>query len=111
MPLDTFELATTIIMVVTMPLLIWVNYRKREGGLQGYLWRESPTLMWLSLVLLSLILFLSVAKLLTHYGFLSVETEKLMSMIIGIPMVVPLLAIIGLAIAAAARYVRARPSS
>jgi hypothetical protein len=111
MPLSPFDLAVAFIIVVTMPVIIWVNYKKREGGLQGYLWRESPTLVWVSLVFLGLILLFSVVELLAHYGFLSVETDELVSMILGIPLLVLSIAIIGLAIVAVIRYLRARPSA
>jgi len=111
MTLSPFDLAIAFFIVVTMPLLIWVNYSKREGGVQGYLWRESPILMWLSLVFLSLIFLFSLTELLTYYGFLSVETEDNMSMLLGIPMFFLSMSIIGFGIVAALRYLRARPGA
>jgi hypothetical protein len=111
MPLSPFDLAVAFIIVATMPVIIWVNYNKREGGLQGYLWRESPTLVWVSLAFLAMILLFSVIELLAHYGFLAVETEEQISVMLGIPMLVLSIAIIALAIVAVVRYLRARASA
>ncbi len=111
MTLSPFDLAVAIIIVVMMPLLMWVNYRTRESGVQGYLWRESPILMWVSLVFLGLIFLFSAVELLTHYGVLTAATEDQISMLVGIPMLLLSLAIIGMGIAAALRYMRARRSA
>lgn len=111
MTLSPIDLAVAFLIVVMMPLFIWVNYSKREGGVQGYLWRKSPVLMWLSLVFLSLIFLFSATDLLTHYGYLAAGTKDQMSMILGVPMFFLSMGIIGLGIVAGLRFLRARPSA
>lgn len=106
MTLSPFDLWVAIIVVVMMPLIIWVNYSKREGGLQGYLWRESPTLVWTSLVFLSLVFASAAARLLSHYGFLSLEADDILSMALGIPLFVLSMAIIVMGSLAFVKYMR-----
>lgn len=111
MPLSTFDFAMAIAVVVMMPIIIWVNYKKREGGLQGYLWREHPTLVWIGLIFLGLLVLSSAARLLTHFGVLSLDTENLLAIVLGVPMFVLSLGVIVLGSLAAIKYFQNRPST
>src|SRR4051794_13568337 len=79
MTLSPFDLAVSYAIVVAMPVIIWANYRTRDVGLMGHLWRETPVLALASLIFLSLITLFSAIELLTHYGFLSAEIEDTLS--------------------------------
>jgi len=111
MVLSPFDLTIALLIVALMPFIIWVNYSKRDGGVQGYLWRESPILVWVSLVFLGLIFLSSLTRLLAHYGLLSLETMDTLSMILGIPMLVLSISILVLATVTVIRYVRIRNSA
>jgi hypothetical protein len=111
MTLNPFDLTVAILVVVMMPMIIWVNYSKRDGGLQGYLWRESPVLMWTSLAFLSVIFLFSVVQLATHYGFFAPEAEAMLSIALGIPMLVMSLAILALGGGMIVKYLQARPGA
>jgi hypothetical protein len=52
MTMSTFDLAIAFGVVALMPWVIWANYRNREGGLSGYLWREHPMLVRAALAFL-----------------------------------------------------------
>ena len=111
MTMSTFDLAVSFGVVAVMPWIIWANYRIREGGLSGYLWREHPMLVWAGLAFLSLMLLFNVIELLTHFGLIPLETEEMLSIALGIPMFLLSVVVIGLGSAAAVRYLRGRPAA
>jgi len=108
MPLSTFDLAVSFGVVALMPWVIWANYRIREGGLSGYLWREHPMLVWAALAFLSLMLLYNLIELLTHFGLIPVTAEDMLSMALGIPMFLLSVGIIWFSSAAAVRYLQSR---
>jgi hypothetical protein len=110
MTMSAFDLAVSFGVVAVMPWIIWANYRIREGGLSGYLWREHPMLVWAALAFLSLMLLFNVIELLTHFGLIPLETEEVLSMALGIPMVGLSIFIILFGSAAAVAFLRARQS-
>ena len=111
MTMSTFDLAVSFGVVAVMPWIIWANYRIREGGLSGYLWREHPMLVWAGLAFLSLMLLFNVIELLTHFGLIPLETEEMLSIALGIPMFLLSVVVIGLSSAAAIQYLRGRPAA
>lgn len=108
MTMSTFDLAVFFGVVALMPWIIWANYRIREGGLSGYLWREHPMLVRAGLAFLSLILLFNVVELLTHFSLIPLETEEVLSMALGIPMFGLSIIIVLFGSAAAVAFLRAR---
>jgi len=108
MTMSTFDLAVSFGVVALLPWIIWANYRIREGGLSGYLWREHPMLVRAGLAFLSLILLFNVVELLTHFSLIPLETEEVLSMALGIPMFGLSMIIILFGSAAAVAFLRAR---
>ena len=108
MTMSTFDLAVSFGVVAVMPWIIWANYRIREGGLSGYLWREHPILVWASLAFLSLMLLFNVIELLTHFGLIPGEIEETLSMALGIPMLLLSVGIIVFGSSAWVAFLRTR---
>ena len=108
MTMSTFDLAVSFGVVALVPWIIWANYRIREGGLSGYLWREHPLLVWAALAFLSLMLLFNVIELLTHFGLIQLETEEMLSMALGISMGGLSIIIVLFGSAAAVAFLRAR---
>lgn len=108
MTMSTFDLAVAFGVVAVMPWIIWANYRIREGGLSGYLWREHPMLVWAALAFLSLMLLFNVIELLTHFGLIPRGTEEMLSMALGITILLLSVGIICFASTAAVAFLRTR---
>ena len=78
-PLTTYDLVLNIFVVVIMPLLIVANLKGwgTQSPLNIYLWRESPNLMRVSLVILGLLALYSLVQLAGYFGLISPSVRRL----------------------------------
>jgi hypothetical protein len=104
----TLDFWIAIGVLVLMPPIILVNYFNRESGVMGYLWREHPNLVRIGLVFLGIVWLSSLEGLLTYYGVLTPETNDVLSIVLGIPMLILSLAVLVMGTMAFVKYWRAR---
>ncbi len=111
-PLTTYDLVLNIFVVVIMPLLIVANLKGwgTQSPLNIYLWRESPNLMRVSLVILGLLTLYSLAQLAGYFGLISPSVLDYVLPAIGIPFLIAAIVEIWLVVKAISQYMRARRS-
>lgn len=90
------------------PIIIWVNYYRRQVGIMGYVWRESPNLARIGLIFLGVMWVGALRELVTQYGILPAEASQTASLVIRISMVVLSMAIHVMATVLFIRYLRSR---
>jgi hypothetical protein len=107
--MDTgFNPAIAIAVVALLPPIIWINYHHRQGGLSGYLWRESPIFVHIMLALLFTVWLGTAFDLAAHYGFLSARALEILNTLIGAPMLILSLCVLVLGTRLLIRYLRLR---
>ncbi|MFA5899683.1 MAG: hypothetical protein WC829_11290 [Hyphomicrobium sp.] len=106
----TFDLWIAIAAIVLLPAIIWVNAYNRTQGIMGYLWTESPNLVRIGLVFLSLIWIDRVVELAGHFGLLATTMSEWATIVLGISMFALSLAILVMATLVTFRYLRSRRS-
>jgi hypothetical protein len=111
-PLVISDVALNMLLVVMMPIIIWANLSKRtaQSPLNAYLWREHPNLMWVSLVFLGMLVVYCATELMGHFGIIAAAAVEMAGLLIGIPMLMLSLAVIGLAASAGLKALRSRRS-
>ena len=111
-PLIISDVALDILVVAMMPIIIWANLSPRvaQSPLNAYLWREHPNLMWASLVFLGMLVVYCAMELMGHFGIVAAAAVEMAGLLIGIPMLMLSLAIIGLAVNAGLKALRSRRS-
>jgi hypothetical protein len=111
-PLVISDVALNMLLVVMMPIIIWANLSKRvaQSPLNAYLWREHPILMWVSLVFLGMLVLYCAMELMGYFGIVAAATVEMAGLLIGIPMLMLSLTVIGLAVNAGLKALRSRRS-
>jgi hypothetical protein len=110
-PLTTYDLFLNIFVVVIMPLLIVANLKNWGASpLNDYLWRENPSLMRVSLVILGMLTLFSLVQLAGYFGLVSPSVLDYVLPAIGIPFLVAAIVEIWLVLKAISQYMRARRS-
>jgi hypothetical protein len=112
-PLDTSDLAISIIVVVMMPVIIWANLRDAglKSPLNAYLWREHPNLMRVSLLIIGLITLNSAIMLLGHFRLIPAKVVDIALPVVGIPFLLASVVMIWLAVKAVLKLIRDRLAS
>ncbi len=109
-PLGTVDLYLTIFAAVVLPLILVANLTGgvRSSPASAYLWRDHPTFMWLSMVILGVLSLFSLVQLAGHYGIVSGAVAETAMTVIGIPFLVLAIAEIWLGGRIAVQYLRNR---
>ncbi len=112
-PLGPVDLALNIFIAVGFPLIIAANVWNwgPRSPLNGYMWREEPSLMRVSLVVIALLALFAYVQLALHFGLLSAPYDNVAMAVIGVPFAIAAVAEIWLAVGALRRYLRARQSA
>jgi hypothetical protein len=112
-PLGTVELYLNIFIAIWFPLLILANLVNwgARSPVNAYLWREEPTLMRASMVIIAVLAVWSMIRLAAHFGFLTGETLNTVMIVIGVPFGIAAVVEIWLGVRALLRYLRRRPGS
>lgn len=104
----TLDLGIAIAAVMLLPPIIWVNAHNRTYGIMGYLWVESPNLVRIGLLFLSLIWLSSASQLAAHFDLLPGAVAGPLTIVLGVVMFVLSLTILVMATLVVARYLRSR---
>ncbi len=112
-PLDTSDLAVSLVVVVMMPIVIWANLRDSgvKSPLHAYLWREHTNLMRVSLLIIGLITLNSAILLLGHFGLIPAKVVDIAVPVVGIPFLLASVVMIWLAVKAVLKVIRDRLAS
>lgn len=111
-PLGTFELYLNIFIAIWFPLLILVNLKNwgERSPLNGYLWRQEPGLMRMSLLLIAMLAAYACVRLAIQWGFLPGARMDTALALLAVPFLLASMAELWLGGRALVRYLRARPS-
>lgn len=96
--MSTFDLVTNFFCAAIFPILIVINYRERSAPktkFAAYMWANHPLLTQLGLVFIGLLAAISAVQLAGYYGYLSGNNVELARGIMGLPMLVMAVAVIG----------------
>jgi putative exporter of polyketide antibiotics len=109
----TYDLVQNIAVLVILPLIIWLNLRRRARAnpIHARLWHDYANLMRVSVLILTLLTLFATCAVLTDLGLISEATEEKIAMAIGIPFLFAAIFMIPLAIAAAFRALRGHHGS
>ena len=113
MPLSNYDLILNAFVLIVMPLIIVANLTNwgTKSPTNTYLWREEPTLMRLSLLILGLLTLFSAIQLGEHLGLISHTFAEVAMPVIGVPFLILGMAEIWLSVKAVLRYWRSGRST